>query len=928
MPIRVAPPANSTAQRADRKGPKRVAPPGRKRRPPGISAEEYDFWKKHKGDRSVGGFLENVGEGFKDLAVGSAVGVVETGKAGINDVSELTARAFGRSGQWGRKRKKKGLRTDDLGRAILQDYARRYGDFSWDTLYEDPVPYVLDALTVASAGAGAASRVSAAAKASRGGRGAALRHGPPTQRRYAKNPDTDTQVLLGAYSRSALARGTQKFLDGIRQQFPNTPILGRSIYRKIGFQQGRIAQIEENLGRIQADELRAAAKGMNAAQHRALRVKAEGVPISQRIAKHKADLATATKARTARRLRGEIRLLEKTRKYVDEAGNLTDPRVAAVYDLAKASAKRREDMLALIDELAPERAAARIRQPSKFFDAAEAGETFFTYSTKKRPTAISRLGANRSIRHPNKPGTTQEFTGKAIDQGRVPKGEAILAAEAELEAWRYTTILRNRDRLIQLAKPQPTRGSDVAIVLDELRGKTLPEEVRAFLDKAAASEVLPEEELAALARIGEGVREAIFPGKWQDLQRLERFRAATDGPVPGVVWIDKRLLGRLHSPNPLVGFSQNAAAKATLSTVDAINNASKFAILYLFPFKYISPNLISQAAFALIQQGFSAPRHLAQASRLNAKLGRREQLAIDGGMGEGFAASIAGSTTGPLTRLNQTAARLYGKVIDLPFRRASFLKEAERAGFKTPAEIRKLLFDDDLRDTRMAVFLEANSEIIDYARLGRFERNVIRRVVFFYPWVKGATVYGGRFVAEHPGKAWALDQLGKIGTPAQEEALGALLPSYAEALAPVGESGGLPLTVNLGAVSPFTTPYGVARTLSGDQRSAYNMAGVLSPAFESALAALGMRAPDSYPQHIPGIGKTVGKAPYLGTFANEWISSLPPTRYVPRAIEGPNPKQAYPATSLQTLLAMLLGTGVAPRRTNPKVLREQAERGR
>ena len=42
-------------------------------------------------------------------------------------------------------------------------------------------------------------------------------------------------------------------IDGIRQQFPNTPVLGRSLYRKIGFQNARITQIEENLGRVQAD---------------------------------------------------------------------------------------------------------------------------------------------------------------------------------------------------------------------------------------------------------------------------------------------------------------------------------------------------------------------------------------------------------------------------------------------------------------------------------------------------------------------------------------------------------------------------------------------------------------------------------------------------------------------------------------------------
>jgi len=1067
--------------------------------------------KKKKG-ASFGGFLGNIGGGLRDLAVASGPGLVELGK--------FIASTPGTAG--GSRRADENER---FLRAVAQDFGQRYGPLArgdigefGHQLYEKPVPFALDATILASLGAGTGARGAAVAKAARtgGSVGKALRHGPPPELRYAKLPDAEAKALLGTYSRSALTRSTQKWLDGIRQKFPNAPIMGRSLYRKVGFQQVRLGQIEERLGRIGAEELLSVAGGrkLNAAQHRALRIQAEGVSVEERITKHRADLLTAKSAGQAKRLRGEIRLLLRAREYVDEAGKLTDPRLQAVYDLAKASTTRREDLLALVDELAPERAAARIQQPAQVFGGAKweaapvggpsfnligkrvrtkdgvrgvitdivgetvtirpwskklpdrieaalgdvfpagktkkgrlvprtadddwvrlseiddqltrelrpvvdeffppavrqreqgmrnilphtrgkraaaglereiealgveggsgsvlanayeqiegklldlavkpganpgvvrlaalikerdrlratlnetaftsaankaidvgTGEMFFTYSSKKRPTAFSRLGAARTIRHQAKPGTGQAFTGKAIEQGRIPRGEAILAAEAELEAWRFTTILRHRDRLEQFGKPLPTRGDDVALVLDELKGKTLPEEVRALLGKAGAGEVLAEEQLTVLARIGEGLRQQIFPGKWDDLQHVERFRAAVDAPVPGVLWIDKRLLGGIEAANPLVGVSGSGVGRGVLAGVDTINNASRLAILYLLPLKYITPNALSQVAFALIQQGFAAPVNLARAARLNAKLGRKAQLAIDAGMGEGFAVSIAGRGGGALGKLNNALGRWYGKIIDTPFRRASFLHEAHRSGFTTQAEINKLLFDPKLRDRRLATFMEANSEIIDYARLGRWEQNVIRRAIFFYPWMKGASVYGGRFLIEHPGKAWALDQLGKIGAEAQSRQLGENLPSYAEALAPIGSSGGLPTTLNLTSVSPFTTPYQMLRALTGDTRSAYSLGSQFSPALTAGIMATGFTPPGGF-RSGPGAA------------LRELYEGLPLYRYPKRMIEGPPERAVYPTTTWEDLFSLLLGPGVTPRRTNPQRLAEEARKGR
>ena len=77
---------------------------------------------------------------------------------------------------------------------------------------------------------------------------------------------------------------------------------------------------------------------------------------------------------------------------------------------------------------------------------------------------------------------------------------------------------------------------------------------------------------------------------------------------------------------------------------------------------------------------------------------------------------------------------------ELDWVRSAFLYEARRAGFRDWQAIEKLLTDKGHEAELARVTERANREIIDYSRLGPHEREIIRRVIFFYPWVKGSTV--------------------------------------------------------------------------------------------------------------------------------------------------------------------------------------------
>src|SRR3990167_3748886 len=110
--------------------------PRRRRTKAQREAAALAYFRKRRG--GLGGFIDNFGEGLKDLAVGSAIGTVETFKAAGRDVrAQPWSLAMGPAAplwaigaQSGKSRVYK-----DIAKPIGRDYARRYGDFSLRSLY-------------------------------------------------------------------------------------------------------------------------------------------------------------------------------------------------------------------------------------------------------------------------------------------------------------------------------------------------------------------------------------------------------------------------------------------------------------------------------------------------------------------------------------------------------------------------------------------------------------------------------------------------------------------------------------------------------------------------------------------------------------------------------------------------------------------------
>jgi hypothetical protein len=315
-------------------------------------------------------------------------------------------------------------------------------------------------------------------------------------------------------------------------------------------------------------------------------------------------------------------------------------------------------------------------------------------------------------------------------------------------------------------------------------------------------------------------------------------------------------------------------------TMDTMNTAAIIGALFLKP-AYISANLLGQMMFVLADHSLN-PANIYKSMRLQrryyygARKGaselergemKRRVTLIRAGMGEMGTASliggieVKGGLSPLLTRAHHRMANFYGKILDTPFRDNAFFHEAQRQGFTTPKAIDLLLEAQEgtpLERKRLEIFRAANRNMVDYGRMSKVEQDVIKRIVFFYPWMKGATIYGGRFAAEHPAQLLALSASAGVVKARSDKELG-MLPSYLEGVMKVGERvvpglGNQPTVMNPMAISTLGTAgqaIQMAKALvTGKSRQSDLLANTLTPA-ASALLAITTHVDPFTGQQIP-----------------------------------------------------------------------------
>lgn len=417
-----------------------------------------------------------------------------------------------------------------------------------------------------------------------------------------------------------------------------------------------------------------------------------------------------------------------------------------------------------------------------------------TFSRAPRASSTGTFGHTREM-------SLRESKGKTIEYGLdEPNVTKILAARG-IAANRLKMLAQRIEVARKGGTKSPTRNDDVFLWNDGEVVSTakIPPEVRHYLDDPEAFAHKPEDAKGVVDQ----ARAAWM--KWTDNWTLDpeleqTLQAATEGKG---VFVQRSLLGDLGKPLPTRITGTKVAAVA-----DATNNIQKALLIYLKA-NYPLIQGLSNTGMNIIQQGFAAPVNIARAGHLMRT--NPELAAVIGDvMGTGAVMQASFEGTGRIARGTQQLAHWMSHWVDGPARLSAFRHEAEKAGFRTDAELRDLLENDANAGTLGEVAQRAKEAIVDYSEMSATERNFIRRMFFVYPWLKGSTKWTAHFLRDHPVQASVISQLAKSGQ--RESAAGMPLPAYLEGSFLSGPGGGL---INPSGVNQFQTPTSIAQAIAG-----------------------------------------------------------------------------------------------------------------
>jgi hypothetical protein len=263
-------------------------------------------------------------------------------------------------------------------------------------------------------------------------------------------------------------------------------------------------------------------------------------------------------------------------------------------------------------------------------------------------------------------------------------------------------------------------------------------------------------------------------------------------------------------------------------------------------------------------------------------------------------------------------AGAYSKVLDSPFRWPAFVHEARKLGYKSTEDIRGLLVDPKKRDDLMEAFQRTRDAMVDYGNLSPWEQRLVRRVVFFYPWVKGSTTYTGRFLRDHPIQAAVLGELGQYGQKKAQREIGEV-PFYARGIFKTGQDEkGRPLVADPRSAQLFDYPVQGIEAIKGlaqrKGKPTYTLTNFLSPAASLPLQLLAPHDP------LGGYSLPVPEA-----LKRQYVSNLPQYLLQER-LRHPtenDPDKLYPRSRKQAVGQFAVG-GVYPHPVNVEELHKRA----
>ena len=766
-------------------------------------------------------------------------------------------------------------------------------------------------------------------------------------------------TVASAAAKSRPGRMIEKGLDIARPVTSKTPFV-RSQTAVTGYELGRNLEIQAAARGALSTVIKRAGRTLTLPQQVALHVVGEGRTIDQRIAFHRSQATAAAMSGnkgSAALHDAHISLLEDARKYIDETSgrpvlSKTAPRrLRNTNELIRQAARKREGIYRELGKLTEDALTNRLQAPGRVISGAkwdaETGsfiggdlssrsaqdlirvpyEEGLPGTRLTRPLTYGR-GARQLLSGGRRaaisrgfidPTTTHQFRAKLLESGYFKTDVTGAVAKDLVAANRMKLVKDARDQLRDAAQDIPARTDDVAIRTGDF-GKKIPQGVRDIWRAMETGEA----DIRELGKIDPAVTRRLIDDLFPNF--LDG-KPAILGGAPGYKWIPRELLEatQLMQIPEATAIAQKGwerisriGAGAGRATLDAFNALNRASILYLNP-AYIPVNFAGNIAMNLMQQGVFAIKNLPRAAFVSHELGRLEGATMDAVMGHGIteAASLF-SVTGGVSKV----AHAIGVITDVVPRRAAFIHEAGRQGYHTKAQIRKLLLDRANEADLIQVVRRAREAIVDFDRLGPLEKQWATRILFVYPWIKGATRWSMRFPLDHPYQAAAYAYIGYLThgnkeIPGTDYKLGHPPgPGYTQFLERIpGTNKFIDIRQLFTPSTPIEMGQAIAGYITGDKQTASELIQKLNPLIYNALVSgTGFDPFKGY--EVPGGLKAFGKGLYQNLAMTRDIQDVFMTSPSERAER--QAKSVRPRTRSEEIAQTFLG-GLAPAGFNAKV---------
>lgn len=498
--------------------------------------------------------------------------------------------------------------------------------------------------------------------------------------------------------------------------------------------------------------------------------------------------------RTAKKLTKAERKLRRAIAQIDRS-----PDLQAQLASAKTLADDAENIYIRAGILTPEIAAQRKALMAERLGFEGASDTFVTHKSVPGRRSDVRQGRTRvgggktqvpsNLKHRNEL--------KLYEQGRLRQDPQVIV-EHWLRAQTFDFHNKVKDFLASMSDPIGPNGPNPGWFLINRQGKTTP---RWWKD--AIEDENPQRFYGA---VRDYVSTYIKKEEGPEDPWIASGEVTQIDPV-----VVRQFFDRFVGPQ-----GTESGLRRVVEATDILNGLVKTSLIYANP-GYIPANLAGNMLFGVVHQGPFLPVNLYRSGKA---LTRDRELynMIRAEAGMGPTQAIARTGDGPSRTMNAALnaekkfAHFIGGIPDNWPRVAAWYYEARKRGHKTREQQMKLLLDESPEGQAERTQIRAleNDAMVDFERLGPVERGWLSRVLFVWPWIRGAARWAYTTPRDRPVRSALLANESARQAQANEEETGPL-PAYQEGVIPTGENEGIPTQ----RFTPLGVAAGILNTIEG-----------------------------------------------------------------------------------------------------------------